>query len=77
MSEVNLTLDEETTKWAQERADKQEVSLSQYIADMVRGKMFAWRTYSEPMKQYFDIKPRSLDQPYPTRDQRNDRYFFR
>lgn len=79
MSEVTLTLDEEATKWAQERADKHEVSLAQYIADMIRAEMFVWRTYSDAQRQYFDIKPRNLNdgKPYPSRDQLYDRKVLR
>ena len=76
MKNVTIPLDEKTAGWARTHAARRNLSLSRFISDVLNEKMGEAREYDRAMKRFFSLKARPLSnpgEPYPTRDEVNDR----
>lgn len=76
MKNVTITLDERTAGWARTHAARNNMSLSRFISEVLNEKMGEAREYDRAMKRFLGRLARPLrnpGEPYPTRDQVNDR----
>lgn len=73
---ITLTLDGETAARAQAKAGERNMSLSQYIGDVVRRDLRHSHEYEQAMRRFLSQKPLGRKRPgdrYLTRDEVNDR----
>jgi hypothetical protein len=73
---ITLTLDSETATRAQAKAGERNMSLSQYISDVVRKDLRHSYEYEQALKRFLSEKPLGKKRPgdrYLTRDEVNDR----
>ena len=76
MKRVTLTLDESTIAWARREAARQNLSLSRYVANLVREQSQASSGYEAAMRRSLALEPvrlRDDDKPYPSREELYDR----
>ena len=76
MKNVTITLDEKTAGWARTHAARRNLSLSRFIGEVLNEKMGEAREYDRAMKRFLARKARPLTdpgEPYPTREEVNDR----
>jgi hypothetical protein len=70
MNKVNITLDEEVTRWARTRAAERNIGISRMVGEMLREKMQEEEAYLLVMEQYLAAGPNALKNagaPYPAR----------
>ena len=73
---VTITLDEETARWARIQAADRDVSVSRFIAELLRDRMIGAGDYEEAARRYLAQEPRVHRGPghrYPTRDEIHER----
>jgi hypothetical protein len=73
---VTLVLDEETARWARIEAARRDISLSKFLAELLRERMRRAFGYEEAMRRSLSRRPRRLRRPgqrLPTRDEVHDR----
>ena len=76
LKNVTITLEEELARWARIEAARQDTSMSQMIARLLRERMLGADDYEAARRRYFAQEPRvhrSPGQRYPTRDEVHDR----
>ena len=76
MTNVTITLDEETAGWARVHAAERNISVSRLVGEMLRERMLAAGEYDEAMRRYLAkpaVKLGKRGDRYPGRDERNDR----
>lgn len=79
MNTITLTLDETTAEWAHRYAAKLNVSVTQFIENVVREKMICTQEYEDAMRRFFAVKPVNISdgKPYPKREELYDRKVLR
>lgn len=73
---ITLSLDSDTAARAQAKAGKRNISLSQYITEVVRNDLRYSHEYEQAMERFLSEKPLAKKRPgdrYLTRDEANDR----
>ena len=76
MKNVTITLDESTAQWVRRAAAERGVSVSRYVADLLRDEMKHAAAYELAMKRFFALEPRPLKRKgtrYPRREELYDR----
>ena len=77
---ITLTLDSETAARAQAKAAARNITISDYISEVVRKDVRFSDEYEQAMKRYFSQKPvgkKRRGERYLTRDEVNDRASLR
>lgn len=73
---VTITLHQETARWARIEAARQDTSVSQMVAQLLRERMLGSDDYEAARRSYFSqesrVHRRSV-KPYPTRDELHER----
>lgn len=73
---VTITLDEEVARWARVEAAREDTSVSQLIAQLLRERMLGTDEYEAARARYFAQEPRvhrGRGQGYPSRDELHER----
>jgi len=76
MKDVTITLDESTARWVRRAAAERGVSVSRYVADLLRDEMKHAAAYELAMKRFFALEPRPLKRKgthYSRREELYDR----
>ena len=76
MKKVAITLDESTSQWVRRAAAERGVSVSRYVADLLRDEMQHETAYEVAMQRFFELQPQPLKRKgarYPRRDELYDR----
>jgi hypothetical protein len=76
LKNVTITLDEETARWARVEAARKDLSLSKFVASLLRERMNKEDAYDAAMRDYLSRDAFPLGrpgQPYPKRDELYDR----
>jgi len=76
---VTITLDEATARWARVEAAKQDTSLSDFLASLLRERMTQEQEYARAMQAYLAVTPKKLKRSgsYPKRGSVHDRGLLR
>lgn len=80
MKNVTITLDEPVARWARIRAAQQKTSVSRFVGELLRGKMFEEESDHVGMQSYLSHTPQPLRKarrPYPRREELYDRRSLR
>ena len=75
MKKIMVTLDEETAAWAHAQAAQRNISLSRFVAEVLRERIRA-REYEDAYRAWREEKPFDLKgpwKPYPKREELYDR----
>jgi hypothetical protein len=73
---LTIALDEETALWARIEAARRDISVSRFIADLLRERMDRTGGYDESMKEFLSRRASRLKgakDRYPGRDELHDR----
>jgi hypothetical protein len=72
---VTVTLDEATARWARVQAARQDTSLSEYLASLLRSEMEQHSEYEDAMTSWLARGPAHLKQGpgYPAREELHER----
>ena len=77
MKNVTISLDEGLALWVRVSAAEHDMSLSRFVAELLRERRAREEGYSLAMESYLGRSPRRLrrseSQGYPTRDEIHDR----
>ena len=77
MKNVTISLDEELARWARVRAAEQDMSLSRFLATILRERRTREEGYAAAMESFLGREParlrRGRKRPYPTRNELHDR----
>lgn len=76
---VTITLDEATARWARVEAARQDTSLSDFLASLLRERMTQEQEYARAMEAYLAVTPKKLKRSgsYPKRGSVHDRGLLR
>jgi plasmid stability protein len=76
---VTITLDVETARWARIEAARHDVSVSQFLGDLLRERMRREEGYAAAMARYRAGRPTRLKsgQGYPSRQELHERTHVR
>jgi hypothetical protein len=71
---VTVTLEESVARWARMEAARQDTSVSQLLANILKERMKAKSSYESSMRRFLDRKPfPKTDGRYMTREETHDR----
>lgn len=72
---VTVTLDEPTARWARVQAARLDTSLSEYLGSLLRAQMQQETAYEEAMQSWLARSPAHISETstYPTRDELHER----
>ncbi len=71
---ITLTLEEEVARWARIEAAKEDVSVSRFLADILKQRMAAQDRYAKAMRRALARKPfLKSDGRYLSREEAHDR----
>lgn len=76
MKNVTITLPEDLARWLRIKAAKDNLSVSQWLAELLEGMRRQEDQYEAAMKRYLAMKPRRIDWSNdcrPTREELHDR----
>ena len=76
MKNVTITLPDDLARWLRGKADEDDRSISQWIADLLERMRRREDNYQDAMKNYLAMKPLKIDWPdgrKPTRKELYDR----
>ena len=76
MRNITVALDDEIARWARVAAAERDLSVSRFIAQLLRDQMQRQVEYEEAMRSALSRDPVALKrpgQPYPARDALHDR----
>jgi len=76
MKNVTITLEEEIARWARVHAAERDMSLSRFVAELLKEKMGEEKNYQAAMQHYLEQPPRTLKTPgdtYPPREELHER----
>ena len=76
MTNITITVDEETAQWARVYAARNHTSVSKIVGEMLRERMLREEDYDRSARSFFSRTARPLsDAPgrYPTRDDLHER----
>ena len=75
---ITLTLEEEVARWARIEAAKKDVSVSRFLADILKQRMVAQDGYAKAMRRALARKPfLKTDGRYLSREEAHDRSHLR
>lgn len=67
---ITITLDEDLARWARIEAARQDTSVSQFLADLLKQRMLENDSYEQSMRRFLARKPfPKTDGKYPTREE--------
>jgi hypothetical protein len=71
---ITLTLEEEVARWARIEAAKEDISVSRFLADILKQRMAAQDDYAKAMRRALARKPfLKTDGRYLSREEAHDR----
>lgn len=74
MKNVTISLQEEVARWVRVEAAEHEMSVSRFIAELLRERMTADESYRRAMRRYLSRAPVELSNgPYPSREELHER----
>ncbi len=76
---MTIALDEATARWARVEAAKQDTSLSEFLASLLRERMTQEQEYAHAMEAYLALTPKKLKRSgtYPKRGAVHERGHLR
>ena len=77
---ITIKLDEDLARWVRIHAAERETSVSQLVAEMIRGLMREKEDYDAARRLFLSVEPSALREaggPYPDRDELYDRPVLR
>ena len=79
MKNVTVSMDEELARWIRVRAAEEQISVSRFLALLVRERMEHGRAYEAAKRHSLSLRPVALkhDGAYPTREEIHDRPVLR
>ena len=74
LKNLTISMAADVARWVRVEAAKQGVSVSRYIAEMIKGTMQRRETYDAAMQSYFDRQPflSGAGKEYPKREELYD-----
>lgn len=76
MTNITITVDEETAQWARIYAARHGTSVSKIVGEMLRERMMREEDYERAMRSFFSRSAKPLSETpsrYPTRDELHER----
>ena len=79
MKNVTVSMDEEMARWIRVQAAQEQLSVSRFLAQLVRERMADGRAYEGAKRRSLSLRPVNLKQDgaYPTREEIHDRPVLR
>ena len=79
MKNVTVSMDEQMARWIRIRAAEEQMSVSRFLAHLLRQRMAHDRVYEAAKRHNLALRPVPLKQdgPYPTREELHDRPVLR
>jgi hypothetical protein len=67
---ITITLEEDLARWTRIEAAREDTSVSQFLADLLRRRMLENDSYEQSMRRFLARKPfPKTDGKYPTREE--------